>query len=55
MSALRVLFIGGSGIISSACSRLAVQRGIELYALNRRRHPASATTVRSDDLAWRYP
>src|SRR4029450_424614 len=36
MSALRVLFIGGSGVISSACSRLAVQRGIELYALNPR-------------------
>jgi nucleoside-diphosphate-sugar epimerase len=35
VSALRVLFIGGSGIISSACSRLAVERGIDLYALNR--------------------
>ena len=37
MSALRVLFIGGSGIISSACAKLAVQRGIDLYALNRGR------------------
>jgi nucleoside-diphosphate-sugar epimerase len=35
MGALRVLFIGGSGIISSACSALAVQRGLDLYALNR--------------------
>jgi nucleoside-diphosphate-sugar epimerase len=35
VSALRVLFIGGSGIISSACCRLAVQRGLDLYALNR--------------------
>jgi nucleoside-diphosphate-sugar epimerase len=35
MAALRVLFIGGSGIISSACCRLAVQRGLDLYALNR--------------------
>ena len=35
MSALRVLFIGGSGVISSACCQLAVQRGIDLYALNR--------------------
>jgi nucleoside-diphosphate-sugar epimerase len=34
-SQLRALFIGGSGIISSACCRLAVQRGIDLYALNR--------------------
>jgi nucleoside-diphosphate-sugar epimerase len=37
MSALRVLFIGGSGIISSACCKLAVQRGIDLSALNRGR------------------
>ncbi|MFC0680262.1 SDR family oxidoreductase [Lysobacter korlensis] len=35
MTALRVLFIGGNGIISSACSALAVQRGIELTLLNR--------------------
>jgi nucleoside-diphosphate-sugar epimerase len=35
VSPLRVLFIGGSGIISSACCRLAVQRGLDLYALNR--------------------
>src|SRR3712207_6106736 len=35
MSALRVLFIGGSGIISSTSSRLAVARGIELTLLNR--------------------
>lgn len=35
MSPLRVLFLGGSGIISSACCRLAVQRGLDLYALNR--------------------
>jgi len=32
---MKVLFIGGTGIISSACSRLAVERGIELYHLNR--------------------
>ena len=35
MSALRVLFVGGSGIISSACSWLAVERGLDVYALNR--------------------
>jgi len=35
MTNLRVLFIGGSGIISSACSHLAVQRGIKLSVLNR--------------------
>jgi nucleoside-diphosphate-sugar epimerase len=32
---MRVLFIGGTGIISSACSRLAAERGIELFVLNR--------------------
>ncbi|HNR47271.1 MAG TPA: SDR family oxidoreductase [Anaerolineaceae bacterium] len=32
---MNVLFIGGTGIISSACSRLAVERGLRLYLLNR--------------------
>ncbi len=32
---MKVLFIGGTGIISSACSELAVQKGISLYHLNR--------------------
>jgi nucleoside-diphosphate-sugar epimerase len=32
---MKVLFIGGTGIISSAASHLAVERGIELYHLNR--------------------
>jgi nucleoside-diphosphate-sugar epimerase len=32
---MKVLFIGGTGVISSACSELALQRGIELYLLNR--------------------
>lgn len=35
--ALRVLFIGGTGTISSACAPLAVARGIELTLLNRGR------------------
>jgi nucleoside-diphosphate-sugar epimerase len=33
---MKVLFIGGTGKISSACAQLAVERGIELYLLNRR-------------------
>jgi nucleoside-diphosphate-sugar epimerase len=33
--ATKVLFIGGTGIISTACAQLAVQQGIELYLLNR--------------------
>ncbi|MGD8624724.1 MAG: SDR family oxidoreductase [Anaerolineae bacterium] len=32
---MKVLFIGGTGIISSACARLAVARGIELTLFNR--------------------
>jgi nucleoside-diphosphate-sugar epimerase len=40
MAKLRVLFIGGSGIISSACSRAAVDSGIELFVLNRGRSAA---------------
>jgi nucleoside-diphosphate-sugar epimerase len=53
MSALRVLFIGGSGIISSACCELAVERGIDLYVLNRgttvhRPVPRQATVLRAD-------
>jgi nucleoside-diphosphate-sugar epimerase len=32
---MKVLFIGGTGIISSACSPLAIEKGMELYLLNR--------------------
>ncbi len=35
MADLRVLFIGGSGTISAACSQLAAERGIRLSVLNR--------------------
>jgi nucleoside-diphosphate-sugar epimerase len=47
------LFIGGSGIISSACSRLAVERGIDLFMLNRgqtslRPLPEEATVLHAD-------
>jgi nucleoside-diphosphate-sugar epimerase len=34
---VKVLFIGGTGVISSACSYLAVERGIELVMFNRGR------------------
>jgi nucleoside-diphosphate-sugar epimerase len=36
---MRVLFIGGTGIISSACAELALERGIELFLLARGRSP----------------
>jgi nucleoside-diphosphate-sugar epimerase len=54
MPGLRVLFIGGSGVISSACSWLAVESGIDLYVLNRgasaavRPLPAEVTALRGD-------
>lgn len=32
---MKVLFIGGTGLISSACSDLALERGLELFLLNR--------------------
>ncbi len=49
---MKVLFIGGTGIISSACSRLALQQGIDLYLLNRgksiRPVPAGAKVLNGD-------
>ena len=49
---MKVLFIGGSGIISSACSELAAERGIDLYLLNRgqssRAVPESAHLLQGD-------
>mgnify|MGYP006277606069 FL=1 len=32
---MRVLFIGGTGVISSACSEQTIERGVELFVLNR--------------------
>jgi nucleoside-diphosphate-sugar epimerase len=32
---MRILFIGGTGTISSACVRLAIERGIEVSTINR--------------------
>ena len=38
---MKVLFIGGTGIISTACTQLAVERGIDLTLLRRGQHGAS--------------
>ena len=38
---MKVLFVGGTGVISSACSQLALERGIDLYLLNRGRSTRS--------------
>ncbi|UQN09086.1 SDR family oxidoreductase [Deinococcus sp. QL22] len=49
---MNVLFIGGTGIISSACSELALAQGIELFLLNRgessRPVPDGATVLHGD-------
>lgn len=49
---MKVLFIGGTGVISSACSELAVKHGFELYLLNRceslRKPPESAKILYGD-------
>jgi nucleoside-diphosphate-sugar epimerase len=37
---MKVLFIGGTGVISTACTRLAAERGIDLHLLNRGHTPA---------------
>jgi nucleoside-diphosphate-sugar epimerase len=42
---MKILFVGGTGLISSACSELAVKRGAELFVLNRslsNKHPVPA-------------
>ena len=41
---MKILFIGGTGIISSACAELAVRRGHDLFLLNRsesRKYPVA--------------
>ena len=50
---MKILFIGGTGIISSACAELAVRRGHELFLLNRGASkkydvPAGATVLQAD-------
>jgi nucleoside-diphosphate-sugar epimerase len=53
MTSLKVLFIGGTGIISAAAAKLAVERGIDLSILNRgqtskRALPDGATSIHAD-------
>jgi nucleoside-diphosphate-sugar epimerase len=50
---MKLLFIGGTGLISSACSDLAVARGHELFILNRsvsKKYPVpqTATVLQAD-------
>jgi nucleoside-diphosphate-sugar epimerase len=48
---VKVLFIGGTGLISSASTRLAVEQGVDLFLLNRGHHPerlSGATNIVAD-------
>jgi nucleoside-diphosphate-sugar epimerase len=52
---MRILFVGGTGIISSACSQLAVARGFELHLLVRgqssaKRPPPSQAIIHRADV-----
>jgi nucleoside-diphosphate-sugar epimerase len=49
---VKALFIGGTGLISQACTALAAERGIELYVLNRGRRdrplPPGVRSIEAD-------
>jgi nucleoside-diphosphate-sugar epimerase len=49
---LKILFIGGTGVISSSCAQLCVDKGYELLLLNRgksfRAQPKGAETIKAD-------
>lgn len=49
---MKVLFIGGTGVISTACSELCIERGYELFLLNRsksfRTPPSKAKIINAD-------
>jgi nucleoside-diphosphate-sugar epimerase len=44
---MRVLFIGGTGNISAACSRLCLERGMEVFVLNRGQREVALPGARS--------
>jgi nucleoside-diphosphate-sugar epimerase len=48
---MNVLFIGGTGVISSACANLVVEREIELYYLNR----GNSSAIRNVPVQVRQP
>lgn len=52
-NSMKILFIGGTGVISSACSELAIERGFDLYLLNRgesiRKPPEAAKILRGNN------
>ena len=54
---MKILFIGGTGLISSACSELVVARGYELFVLNRSAStkysaPNHSTILQKENAKW---
>src|SRR6478609_9831842 len=47
---VKILFVGGTGIISRACAELAIARGVDVTLLNRggRAEVAGAQVIRGD-------
>jgi nucleoside-diphosphate-sugar epimerase len=49
---MKILFIGGTGVISSECSKLCIKKGMELFLLNRgiskRNVPSEAKIIAGD-------
>jgi nucleoside-diphosphate-sugar epimerase len=49
---MKILFIGGTGVISSACSDLCIENGFDLFLLNRnlsiRKPPELAKAINVD-------
>jgi nucleoside-diphosphate-sugar epimerase len=48
---MRILILGGTGIISTACTRLAIERGHDVHLLNRGQHgtaPKGAQSILAD-------
>lgn len=49
---MKVLFIGGTGVISSECSKLCIEKGMDLFLLNRgksfRTAPEKARVINAD-------
>lgn len=48
---MKVLFIGGTGIISSACTELAIHKGIDLYHLNRGKSDKTTSLPKRNQLS----
>ena len=51
-AALRVLYLGGTGTISTSCVRLSVESGMSVFVLNRGNNSASRKITSTDLLRF---